>query len=79
MNYKVTLLYDMKEAKDMQLQENQFLDELKQIVNSAKRLAYSAINFAQVQQNWLIGQRLVVQEQNGKARAEYGKHVIEIK
>jgi predicted nuclease of restriction endonuclease-like (RecB) superfamily len=58
--------------------ENQFIVELKKIISSAKKFAYSAINFAQVQQNWLIGQRIVEQEQNGKARAEYGKHVIEL-
>ena len=60
----------------MNTQENQFIEELKQIVNSARRLAYSAINFAQVEENWLIGQRIVEQEQNGKQRAEYGKHII---
>ena len=59
-------------------QENQFIEELKQIVNSARRFAYSAINFAQVQQNWLIGQRIVLQEQKGKVRAEYGKRIIEL-
>jgi len=58
-------------------QENQFIEELKQIVNSARNFAYSAINFAQVQQNWLIGHRIVMQEQKGKARAEYGKHIVE--
>jgi len=57
-------------------EENQFIEELKQIVNSARRFAYSAINFAQVEQNWLLGQRIVVQEQKGKARAEYGKHIV---
>jgi hypothetical protein len=51
---------------------------LKEIVISSRRFAYSAVNFAQVRQNWLIGQRIVKQEQHGKARAEYGKHIIEI-
>lgn len=58
--------------------ENQFIAELKQIVNQSRKLAYSAVNFAQIEQNWLIGQRIVEQEQNGKARAEYGKRVIAI-
>ena len=34
-------------------------------------------NMMQVLQNWLIGRRIVVQEQQGRARADYGKHVIE--
>ena len=35
-------------------------------------------NMMQVLQNWLIGRRIVVQEQQGKARADYGKHIIEL-
>ena len=68
----------MNEVPKINTQENQFIEELKQIVSSARKLAYSAINFAQVEENWLIGQRIVLQEQNGKQRAEYGKHIIEI-
>lgn len=56
--------------------EQQFIAQLKEIVQSARQFAYSAINFAQVRQNWLIGQKLVMQEQKGKARAEYGKEII---
>ncbi|MDE7474714.1 MAG: PDDEXK nuclease domain-containing protein [Duncaniella sp.] len=28
--------------------------------------------------NWLVGRRIVEQEQNGQTRAQYGKHIIEI-
>ena len=28
--------------------------------------------------NWLVGRRIVLQEQNGKDRAEYGKRIISI-
>ena len=66
----------MNKTIEINTQENHFVEELKQIVNSSRNLAYSAVNFAQVQQNWLIGQRIVLQEQNGKQRAEYGKQVI---
>jgi len=66
----------------MQTMETQFIAELKQIVSAARKFAFSAINLAQVRQNWLIGQRIVEQEQQGKARAraraEYGKHVVEL-
>src|SRR5574344_697959 len=63
---------------NIQIAENNFITELKQIVSSARRTVYSAINMAQIQQNWLIGQRIVEQEQKGKIRAEYGKHIIEL-
>ena len=31
-----------------------------------------------VERNWRIGPRIVEEEQNGEARAEYGKHIIEV-
>ena len=31
----------------------------------------------EVQAYWLIGKRIVIQEQNGNDRAEYGKQIIE--
>ena len=68
----------MNKLQNTDTREKQFLEELKQIVNSARKLAYSAINFAQVEENWLIGQRLIMQEQNGNQRAEYGKHIIQL-
>lgn len=58
--------------------DTQFIGELKAIVRQARQLAYSAVNYAQVSQNWLIGQKLVMQEQRGEARAEYGKRVVEL-
>lgn len=61
-----------------QFDDTQFIGELKAIVRQARQLAYSAVNYAQVSQNWLIGQKLVMQEQRGEARAEYGKRVVEL-
>ena len=55
-----------------------FIDEIKQVVRSARLKAYSVINFAQVEANWLIGKRIVQQEQAGNDRAEYGKYIVRI-
>ena len=55
-----------------------FIVQLKQIVQTARQKAYRAVNFAQVEANWLIGQRIVEQEQQGKKRAEYGKQIIKL-
>ena len=55
-----------------------FIDDIKQMIGSARHKAYSAINLAQVEANWLIGQRIVLQEQAGKERAEYGKFAIKM-
>ena len=59
-------------------EESNFLNSLKDIVKSARQFAYNSVNLAQLRQNWYIGQKLVVQEQKGKDRSEYGKHVIKI-
>ena len=58
--------------------EAKLIVEVKQIVQAARNQSYRAINVMQIVSNWLIGQRIVVQEQMGKDKADYGKHVIEI-
>lgn len=59
-------------------EEKDFIESLKQIVRAARSMAYAAIDYAQIQANWLIGQRVVEQMQKGKERAEYGAHIIKI-
>ncbi len=55
---------------------NNFVSDLKTIVGSAREYSYRAANTMQVVSNWLIGWRIVEQEQHGKQRAEYGKQII---
>ena len=59
-------------------EEKSFISDLRTIVSAARDTSYRMANLMQVVQNWLIGRRVVVQEQQGKARADYGKHVIEL-
>lgn len=68
----------MMETTAQNTSEKAFLAELKNIVSSCRRNAYQAINTAQVMMNWLIGQRIVEQEQQGKTRAQYGKYVVSL-
>lgn len=56
--------------------ECSFINDLQAIVSAARDISYRMANLMQVTQNWLIGWRIVEQEQQGKARADYGKHVI---
>ncbi len=58
--------------------ERGFVSDLRAIVSTARELSYRMANLMQVTQNWLIGWRIVEEEQQGKARAGYGKHVIEL-
>ena len=59
-------------------EETGFVEDIKQIVASAKTQAYRAANLMQVASNWLLGWRIVEQMQHGKEKAEYGTYVIKL-
>lgn len=50
----------------------------KKIVYNAKQKAYQAADLFQVAANWLVGRRIVEQEQHGQERTQYGKHIVEL-
>jgi predicted nuclease of restriction endonuclease-like (RecB) superfamily len=54
-----------------------YIAEIKQILANARTKAYSAVNSAMAEAYWLIGKRIVEEEQNGKARANYGEKILE--
>ena len=58
--------------------EKSFVNELIDIVETARDMSFRAANLMQVASNWLIGWRIVEQEQHGEKRAAYGKHIIEV-
>ena len=58
--------------------EEQFLQDIKKIINDGRNVAYGAVNSVMIRTNWAIGKRIVEQEQAGADRAEYGKHVIQV-
>ena len=53
-----------------------YIVEIKQILAQARQKSYQAVNSAMVEAYWLIGKRIVEEEQNGKERADYGKEII---
>lgn len=53
-----------------------FLAEIKRIIQSAWNKAYTAINATMTEAYWLMGKRIVEEEQNGKDRADYGAQLI---
>jgi hypothetical protein len=53
-----------------------FVSDIKQILSAARKKAYSAVNFAMVEAYWLIGKRIVEEEQQGKVRAAYGEEIL---
>jgi predicted nuclease of restriction endonuclease-like (RecB) superfamily len=54
-----------------------FHTDIKQILEQARSKARSAVNTAMVEAYWLIGRRIVEEEQRGQHKAEYGTRLIE--
>lgn len=52
------------------------LNDFRQIIDTARRQSYAAINKAMVNAYWQMGKRIVEEEQNGSARADYGKRLL---
>lgn len=52
-------------------------DRIREILNTARGRAWQAVNAAMVEAYWEIGRVIVEEEQAGKGKADYGKHVIE--
>lgn len=65
-----------KEDKTVSVWNVDFILEIKQIINSARQKAYSAINSAMIEAYWQLGKRIVEQEQQGKDRADYGTQLL---
>jgi len=53
-----------------------YISEIKQILAQARQKAYAAVNFAMVEAYWLIGKRIVEEEQQGRERAAYGEEIL---
>ena len=69
---------ELKEYDNIDVDDAQFISDIKAIVYTAKQKAYQAADLYQVVSNWLVGRRIVEQEQHGQERAQYGKHIVEL-
>ena len=69
---------ELKEYDNINADDAQFISDIKAIVYTAKQKAYQAADIYQVVSNWLVGRRIVEQEQHGQERAQYGKHIVEL-
>ncbi len=54
----------------------QYIQDIKQILVQARQKTYQAINSAMVEAYWKIGEKIVLEEQIGKGRAQYGKQIV---
>lgn len=69
---------ELKKYDNINADDVQFISDIKAIVYTAKQKAYQAADIYQVVSNWLVGRRIVEQEQHGQERAQYGKHIVEL-
>jgi len=53
------------------------VEQIKHIIFEAQKKAVRAVDFARVMMYWKIGEKIVLEEQNGENRAEYGAFLIE--
>lgn len=69
---------ELKKYENSNADDAQFISDIKAIVYTAKQKAYHAADTYQVVSNWLVGRRIVEQEQHGQERAQYGRHIVEL-
>ncbi|MGJ0329753.1 PDDEXK nuclease domain-containing protein [Aliarcobacter cryaerophilus] len=60
----------------MKLTNNNFYQEIKELLYSAKNRVYQTINTTMTQTYFQIGKRIVEEEQGGEIRAEYGSALL---
>ncbi len=69
------------QSADISKQLTSFTDscenDIRRLLHSARNQAYKVVNSIMTQTYWLIGYRIVMQEQKGERRAEYGSRLIE--
>lgn len=58
------------------LVRQQFVTDIRQIINDARTNAVRSVDFCRVQMYWHLGKRILEEEQQGKARADYGTYLI---
>lgn len=52
------------------------INDVQLIIRQAQHTAYQSINKAMVEAYWLVGKRIVEEEQHGEAKAGYGKGLL---
>ena len=61
----------------MELERNSHIyDEIKNLLENARKKVLSTVNSTMTMTYFLIGKKIVEEEQNGESRAEYGKELL---
>lgn len=59
-------------------ESNNFIADIKCIVEQGRQKVYNSINSIMIETYWLVGRRIVEHEQQGKERAEYGSQLLKL-
>ncbi|MDR2424116.1 MAG: PDDEXK nuclease domain-containing protein [Prevotellaceae bacterium] len=62
--------------KELQIR-NEFISDIRGIIETAKTGAVRSVDFSRVLMYWKLGERIVVEEQDGKERANYGSFLLQ--
>ena len=64
------------EKQNKMLKEQNFVNDVRSIIEQGRKMAYAAAGQAAITTYWNVGRRIVEEEQAGKVRAEYGKNLM---
>jgi predicted nuclease of restriction endonuclease-like (RecB) superfamily len=65
----------MNNKKNMAL-NNTFVSDVRHIITTSRNAAIRSVDFERVMMYWKLGERIVVEEQQGEERAEYGSYLL---
>lgn len=68
---------NMKKAlENSNFNTDNFIEDARRIIETAKNNAVRSVDFCRVQMYWQLGKRIVEEEQKGKEKADYGTYLI---
>ncbi len=56
--------------------DQRFVKDIIRIIRQGRNKAYAAVNISMIDTYWNVGRRIVLEEQNGEQRAEYGTQLL---
>ena len=57
--------------------DEQFVSDIRNIIITARTTAMRSVDFERVKMYWKLGERIMLEEQGGKERAEYGTKLLQ--
>ena len=55
---------------------NEFISDIRNIITLSRNAAIRSVDYERVMMYWKLGERILIEEQEGKERAEYGAYLI---